>query len=356
LNNAIGELLKYSLVRRDAKNKTFTVHRLVQAVLYDAMEETQRRLWAERAIRVINVVFPNVEYGTWAQCERLLSQALIAARIVARYQVIGEEAGRLLYEIASYLQDRVYYSQAELLYQRALVILQEVNQKHPLLAPALNNLASLYYSLGKYALAEEFCQQALTILHQQVGADRTLAASVRNNLANLYSKQGRYGEAEPLYRQVLASLEQFGLMHPQLVSVLNGLANLYAKQGRYDEAEPLYLRALHIREQQLGFGHPLVASPLSGLANLYSLQGKYAEAELLYQQALTILKQVGTDHPLVASPLSGLANLYSLQGKYAEAELLLQRTLAIVEKQLGLDHPDTVAIRENYNALVRNMK
>src|SRR5216684_3961547 len=40
LNDAIGELRKYSLVRRDPQGKTLTVHRLVQAVLKDAMNKT----------------------------------------------------------------------------------------------------------------------------------------------------------------------------------------------------------------------------------------------------------------------------------------------------------------------------
>ena len=43
LNAAIAQLLKYSLIRRDATTHTLTIHRLVQAVIKDEMdEETQR--------------------------------------------------------------------------------------------------------------------------------------------------------------------------------------------------------------------------------------------------------------------------------------------------------------------------
>ena len=45
LNKAIAELLKYSLVRRDSNAKTLTVHRLVQLVIQDSMDEEQEHMW-----------------------------------------------------------------------------------------------------------------------------------------------------------------------------------------------------------------------------------------------------------------------------------------------------------------------
>jgi hypothetical protein len=40
---------KYSLLRRDPNARTLEIHRLVQAMLKQAMDETTKRLWAERA-------------------------------------------------------------------------------------------------------------------------------------------------------------------------------------------------------------------------------------------------------------------------------------------------------------------
>src|SRR5271165_7291960 len=72
LNGAIAEILKYSLLSRDANARTLEIHRLVQAVLKQAMDEATQRLWAERAVRAVNRAFPGVEFSTWAVCERLL--------------------------------------------------------------------------------------------------------------------------------------------------------------------------------------------------------------------------------------------------------------------------------------------
>ena len=346
LNQAIEALRAYSLVRRDPREKTLSIHRLVQAVLQDELEEVQRRCWAERAMLAVNAAFPDVEHGTWLQCERLLTQALAATQVIEQYHFISEEAGRLLYEVASYLHDRARYAEAEPLYQRALRIReQQLGLEHPLVAPPLTGLANLYSDQGKYTEAEPLFQRALRIREQQLGPEHPDVASPLTGLAILYHRQGKYAEAEPLYQRVLRIREQqLGPEHPRVAYPLTGLATLYRDQGKYTEAEPLFQRVLRIREQQLGLEHPLVAPPLTGLANLYRDQGKYAEAEPLYQRALRIREQqLGPEHPLVAYPLTGLAILSYKQGKYAEAELLYQRALHIKEQQLGPEHPEVAS-------------
>lgn len=50
---------RYSLLTRDAEGRTLSIHRLVQAVVRDGMEATTRRVWAERAVRAINAMFPD---------------------------------------------------------------------------------------------------------------------------------------------------------------------------------------------------------------------------------------------------------------------------------------------------------
>ena len=96
-------------MRRDPKGKTLSIHRLVQAVLQDTLEEGERLSWAERAMLAVNAAFPRPEHTSWSQCERLLPQALIATQIIEQYQIISQEAGRLLHETATYLKDRARY-------------------------------------------------------------------------------------------------------------------------------------------------------------------------------------------------------------------------------------------------------
>src|SRR5579863_1445322 len=77
LDEAIGILRKFSLVRRDPRTRTLTIHRLVQDVLKDGMDEETQRLWAERAVRAVNRAFPDVDFAMWQRCERCLPHAQI---------------------------------------------------------------------------------------------------------------------------------------------------------------------------------------------------------------------------------------------------------------------------------------
>lgn len=54
----MAALRSASLVIRFPHTCTFSVYRLVQAVLVDQMEPAERRLWSERVLRMVNTAFP----------------------------------------------------------------------------------------------------------------------------------------------------------------------------------------------------------------------------------------------------------------------------------------------------------
>jgi tetratricopeptide (TPR) repeat protein len=347
---SLKEAGRFSLIERNPQNKTLGIHRLVQAVVRDGMEEAERRQWAERAVRAVNRAFPDVEFSDWPKCERLLPHAQACAALVEEFGFQFVEAARLLNQAGLYLSERARYAEAEPLYQQALAIWEKaLGREHPDVATGLNNLALLYKSQGKYAEAEPLYQRALKIREKSLGPDHSDVAQSLNNLAVLYRAQGKYAEAEPLHQRALAIWEKaLGPDHPNVAFSLNNLAELYRTQGKYAEAEPLYQRALEIREKALGAEHPSVATCLNNLALLYHAQEKYAEAEPLYERAVKIdQKALGPDHPGVATDLNNLAELYRAQGKYAEAEPLYQRSLEILEKALGPEHPNVTTCLNN---------
>ena len=317
LNAAFAEILRYSLLRRDADAKTLGIHRLVQEVIQDGLTKKEKRQWAERAVRAVNRTFPPVEFANWAQCERLVPQALACATLIETCGFDFEAAARLLNEAGCYLRGRARSSDAEPLYQRALTIYERaVGPEHPHMAASLNNLAGLFRA------------------------------------------KGRYAQAEPLYQRALAIREKvLGPEHPDVATSLNNLAGLYGAQSKDAQAEPLCQRALAIQVKVLGPDHPSVATSLNNLAELYRAQGKYAQAKPLCQRALAIdEKALGPDHPNVATSLNNLALLYHNQGKYAQAEPLYQRALAIAERALGRHHPEVATVLENYAGLLRELK
>ncbi len=359
LDAAIKELLRYSLIQRDAEEKLLSLHRLVQAVIKEGMDQNAQRQWAERTMRAVHTSLPAVELGNWQAWERVVTHAQTCAELLEHYVIQLPEAAALLYQTGWYLTERARYDEAEpLLVQAYAMSEQAQGPEHLDTARDADSLANLYQAQGRYAEAEPLYQRDLHINEQQLGPEHPDVAPSLNGLANLYRKQSKYGEAELLYQRDLRIWEQqLGPEHPDVANVLTNLANFYQEQGKYVEAESLYQRALHINEQQFGSEHPFVAISLSSLANLYSQQSKYAEAEALYLRALRIWEQqLGPEHPFVAISLNGLADLYTEQGKYTEAEPLYQRSLAIQEQTFVPDHPSIVTTLEQYASLLRQMQ
>ncbi len=350
LTDAIGEAARFSLLRRHPEARMLSIHRLVQATLKDEMDENSRRVWAERAVRAVNKVFPTSEYSNWQACSRLIQHAQSLARSIDEFRFEFPEAARMLNQAGEYLNERAQYADAGPLFRRALAIREKVfGIEHASVASSLNNLAGLYYNLGKYAEAESIWNRALTITENAFGNEDMRVATLLNNLAELYTKQGRYVQAEPLYHQSLAIYRKtLGDEHPSVAVSFNNLAELYLQQGKYAEAEPLLKRALDIKEKLLGAEHPDAATSLNALAVLYYSRGRYAEAEPLSKRALDIReKAFGATHPEVANSLNNLAELYRKQGNYAEAESLDRRALDIREKALSADHPDVATSLNN---------
>jgi tetratricopeptide (TPR) repeat protein len=358
LNNAIADLLKYSLLRRDPDAKLLDIHRLVQATLKDGMNEAAQRRWAKRAVRVVNRVFPDGKISNWPRCERVLPHAQVCAELIERWDLDFLEAALLLKQAGSYLHDRGRYGEAEPLYRRSLAISEKVlGSEHPDVAGTLNLLAVLYRSQGRYVEAEPLHQRALAIREKALGPEHPDVADSLNNLGGVYYSQDRYVEAEPLYQRALAIREKaLGPEHPHVAGTLNNLGGIYNSQDRHAEAEPLFQRALAIQQKALGPEHPDMASSLRNLAALYHIQGRYGEAEPLYRRALAIREKVlGPDHPDVAGIINILALFYLAQDRYDEAEPLCRRALGIPEEALGPEHRDMASILEKLVGLHRRL-
>jgi tetratricopeptide (TPR) repeat protein len=337
----IATLRSLSLVQRHPETHTLSIHRLVQAVLHESMDEQQQAIWLRRMSAALNATFPEVTHEVWGQCERLLPHVLACAAAVP--DSAGDRAlGRVLQKAASYLYNRAQYDQAEALYQRALHIQEQIpGAEHPDLFDSLNGLAFLYAEQRKYDQAEALYQQALHIQEQTLGTEGPAFASMLHKLASLYGGQGKDEQAEALFQQAIHILEQEPEPDRQRrANSLNGLATLYLKQEKYEQAEPLFLHVLSIWEEALGREHPLLILTLNGLAVVRSEQKKYEQAESLYQRALSISEQVyGPEHPQTGYVLVNQAESCVLQGKYEQAESLYQRALSIFEQAFGSEHP-----------------
>ena len=360
LNETLALLRKYSLLSRNPETKTFAIHRLVQVVLKERMNQEMQQYWAERTVRVVNRAFPDgQEPTTWSRCERYLAHAEMCAHLIEQHEMTFSEAGRLLQQTGIYLMERGHYEQAESMLRKARVVQEQVlGQEHLEVAKMCNKLGELCMYRYDYLQAQTFFEQALTIHQKGQEPEHPDVAECLNNLAVLYASQEKYAQAEIHLQQALSIRERIlGSKHPDVAQSLHNLARVYLNQGKYTQAEQLDQRALEMCEELLGSEHVYVAVCLSSLARLSFDQGRLAHAESLYQRALTIREQhLGREHPRTAQSLDGLARLYYEQERYDQAEPLFQRVLDIRERELGREHPDTVVARKSYANVLRKLK
>lgn len=344
-DRAIEDLLKFSLIQRKSDQNILIVHRLVQAVVKDAMSEEQQRAYVEQVVRVMNMVFPSGEFSTWPQRQRYLLQAQTVAKLIEQQNLRLSEAAQFLCHLGGYLHLRSLYNEAESVLLLASVIEEALSGEDSLtFIIILNTLAKVYYLQGRYSQVESVVLRSLALGEKHLGMEHPEIAVSLNRLGRTYHKQGRYNEAEPLLERALALRQKvLGNAHPSLATSMDSLATLYKRQGKYDQAEALYKEALAIRQATLDPQDPSIATHLNNLAVFYSNRGKYKQAEPLAEQAVKMYEQtLGSEHPSVINCLDTLAVIYQEQGKYLEAEPLYLSIFSVAQKLLGPEHPELV--------------
>ena len=338
----IGLLRRYSLIQRNMEERLLSIHHLVQAVLRVSLDNEQSRTWAERAIRALNCAFPEVEFITWTQCRRCITQAQASLTLLDDYDLAFPEAADLLNKAANYLVAQAQYTQAERLLKKALEIRECVlEDSDPKRALVYNDLGMLYHAQGRFSEAEPLLNEALEICQQRRGENRTNTVTSLTNMARLYHSQGKYNKAEQLYLQALQINNLiFELENTDRARVSNFLAKLYTDQGKYVAAETLYQQALNIQKRALGENHPDIARIQNNLAHIYRKMGQYSRAEILYQEALSRQRELlGPEHPEIAQTIDDLARLYRAKGEYSKAEPLYQDALHTLSNVLDANHP-----------------
>jgi tetratricopeptide (TPR) repeat protein len=354
----VKEACQFSLLQRNLGEASFRIHRLIQQVVRDGLDESKGRL--EKSIKTLNSAFPGSDnLDNWSVCAKLLPSISIIFKEIKKVDLEIPEIGDLFNAVGIYLKDTGIYAEAEPYCEIALKVSKACyGEEHTDVATFLNNLAGLYSSQGRYEEAEPLYKNALKMRKKLLGEENPEVAVSLNNLALLYQNQGRYEEAEPLYKADLEmSKKLLGEEHPEVAASLNNLALLYQHQGRYEEAEPLYKDALKMRKKLLGEENPDVANSLNNLAGLYKNQGRYEEAEPLYKDSLKMRKKLlGEEHPSVAFPYNNLGMLYLKLENFSKAEEYLQKALNIIVPAVGHDHPNVVSTKKTLEDIRNKLK
>jgi tetratricopeptide (TPR) repeat protein/DNA-binding XRE family transcriptional regulator len=389
LNQACEVLLRYSLIRRNADEQLFSIHRLVQAVLQDRMDEPTQRLWAEQVVHAVEKAFLAAPLE---RVEYYIPQARLCADLIKQWELMGDEATRLLERVAREVYKRGWYPQATTLYLRALGasndsrgsddprtihLLRELGRvhmeqgvygmavklyaqakedcerllgaDHPAVVDCLNNLALAEMRGMHFANATRFCEQAIAWHNRVSGPDYTAEKAMTYYIAaEIATRLGTAGAilAQLYYQEALSiGIQAWGKESAEFSDIIGGLGRLYAWYRKFEQAAPLLRRALEIRRNVFGDEHPQTAYSLEDLAALARRRGDPVAAEQFCTQALAIrLQKLGPYHPDIARNFQALAVLAQDQGKSDEAEKLYREALAVYQYAGGPESPDCLLL------------
>ena len=394
-DSACQVLLNYSLVKRFAEGMMISIHRLVQAVLQDAMDDDTQHFWAEQAVRAVEHAF---YFATALEIDHYIPHAQTCAACIEQYHLEGEEVAYLLKMVAKAIDERGWYAQAQPLYiqafnayshsfgpddLRTLHLLLDVlhihidigaspfaanvytkiiadfervfGPDHPDLLVLLNNVTWARLASGDYRGAAETGAQALQLLDRISDADATERAKTYQVGAELAVLLGKTDLAEAYYQEARTLFEQ--ALGPENREVANTLANwgaFYAVRGNLAQAERLLRQALEIRQRALGHDHPETADGLVTLAAIVWQKSRYSEAEEYYRQALTIRQQkLGPYHSDVLQTFRSLAQLAAVQKRDEEAERYFHEALALAPQAKETASYEYVLLLEAYADYLR---
>ncbi|HZO73319.1 MAG TPA: FxSxx-COOH system tetratricopeptide repeat protein [Ktedonobacteraceae bacterium] len=346
LDEAIRELRRFSLLRREAETKTLSIHRLVQAVLKDEMNECDHKLWVERIIQTMLHIFPDYrnilshEAHKQSGYQMHLPHVLSCTAHIRELKINSPEAAELLYRVAYYVQYLGNHALASSLLLQAFDIAQQVfGKEHITTAFYLHELGLISLGLGQYIRAEEYLLSALAIRKTIQGPDHLDTAETLEILANLYGRQGKFTQAISSAQQALVTKRQIlGWDHHAIAPTLNALAIALMHKGQGLQAIELLQKAISISKKALGADHFAVAAFLKSLGHVYHFQNQYVPAFAFYQQALQIFEQkLGPYHPAISSVLVGLGNVSFELKQYHQAEAFYQKAVQLYEKHPAPD-------------------
>jgi tetratricopeptide (TPR) repeat protein len=350
--DAVAPLISYSLIRVELETGSFDMHRLVQLSVRTWLAiHLELAQWQEKSRAIMAEMFPDGEYESWNECQRLLPHAKEVTKPICDTDDEDRlNAATLLSHCGWFLVLQGAYGEAEAMHRRALKTWEKVlGREHPDALNSVSNLGLALSSQGKYEEAEAMHRRALEGYEEVFGGEHPHTLASVNNLGSVLDSQGKYEEAEAMHRRALEARQKvLGHEHPDTLTSVSNLGSVLSRQGEYEEAEAMHRRALETREKVLGREHPRTLSSLNKLASVFARQGKYEEAEAMHRRALEAREKVlGHEHPDTLTSVSNLGLVLDEQGKHEETEAMHRRALETGEKVLGREHPDTLTSVNN---------
>jgi tetratricopeptide (TPR) repeat protein len=314
-HQSIAALIDFALVRRTENQLSFHTLTLAAVRLRHFSNRSSDMDPGEapafQALNLLRQALPHFvlgerdEPGHWPE---LLPHVLTSAAHFDKEQTRTNDTratlSRLLDDAASYLLSIGEYNLAVTLFDRALVIDQEIySPDDARIGQRLNNYAIAVKNAGSPARALPLAKRALEITRATHGARHFNVARDLGTLANIKDDLGDYDEAIRLHEESIEIfVENFGPENRDVARRLHDMALVYLHKSDVSSADRIMSESVSMNGKAFDEGNPEFVMPLIHLAEIKRALGDLATSRMLYERAIASFMQRRPPF------LSGIAN------------------------------------------------
>ncbi|WP_371788617.1 FxSxx-COOH system tetratricopeptide repeat protein [Streptomyces griseoaurantiacus] len=399
---AIAQLLRainrFGLARSDQSSETLTVHRLVQAVIRDQVDEERRlslrevvhkalvgaapgepdlptqwgryaellpHLRPSRAVKdpdpeVRSWIIDSVRYlyrrSLFDECQDLAEYALDGWRTAGFGDPDDPHVLRLSIQLGNVLRSRGQLIRA---YEVDVDTFERFRRRagavyvHTL--AAAGNLAADLRALGRYGEARDLDRQTFESARRELGEDHPRTMMYLNNLATSEYLAGNRAEALRLDKEAYdQQREMSGEQSMYTLMRANNYARDLRENGRLEEGLELVENTVRLSAQVLGEQHTRTLLARKNLAVALRRSGRYQLAKEMDEDLHN--RYVAAHGPEHADTLAAACNLaadLAALGNTARAVDLAERAMSRYETYLGPEHPVSLACANNLSVYLR---
>ena len=396
LSQAIGELGRYALLRVDLDSRTVQVHRLIQALVREALPPAeQEEIRADVHQLLVGALPQNPDEATYWESFRNLvahlepteletstdddvrSMALdmirylflsgdfsSALRYVDRFiehwsqsrEAPGADALRGLREKGNILRELGSYGEAYELNQDTLEKMRAAGLPKDDTFPLINSIGADLRASGRFREALKHDEDSRAAHVDAFGPDDARTLRATNNLAVDNSLNSRFPESVRLHEEAYTLADQAGrtMGAAFLLATWGGLARATRLNGEYGQACDVGEEAYAYGIDYLGRDHPWTLRTAKDLSTALRRFGEVERAEELARDVHgRCVRLFGLDHPDTLAAAMSLANARRNAKRAQEGLELAADTVQRYRKVYGSEHPYTLACAGNHALLLR---
>jgi tetratricopeptide (TPR) repeat protein len=342
LNRAVRAIGRFSLARIDPARQTLQVHRLLQAVLRDRLDDGQRAANVRHVHDLLTAANPADPEDTsvWTRLGEITPHVRAAGCVHG-----ADDVRQVVLDQIRYLYLRGDYEGSHELGAEAVQVWRDLlGADHERTLTASRHLANTLRVLGRSEQARRVSEETFDRMCRVFGSDHEQTLAMASSLAADLRFSGEYDRAHEIDRDVRERATRvLGPDARATIRCANSLGVDLRLLGRYVEALAVDRRTLETARAVFGDDeHLTYVITLNVARDLYGT-GEYAAARVVHEERSAFRTLVGDDHGDVVRAGRDYAATLRKLGHYERARVAVDAALDRCRRRFGVDHPDTVA-------------